>query len=137
MAEPGDGNSANTARYQHGALVVESCPPDDRMAHAQCAGSVFGNARRLRLRSCLQFSPKKINARSRPLAREEERLAHIAELAGGRSEAEEKAQKEKRTARAVCMGAATSLRMAHGTNVAVPAPLELRSQLSCPWQLSG
>jgi hypothetical protein len=29
---------------------------------------------------------------TRPLAREEERLAHIAELAGGRSEAEEKAQ---------------------------------------------
>jgi hypothetical protein len=33
---------------------------------------------------------------TRPLAREEERLAHIAELAGGRSEAEEKAQEREK-----------------------------------------
>jgi hypothetical protein len=33
---------------------------------------------------------------TRPLAREEERLAHIAELAGGRPEAEEKAQEREK-----------------------------------------
>jgi hypothetical protein len=33
---------------------------------------------------------------TRPLAREEERLAHIAELAGGRFEAEEKAQEREK-----------------------------------------
>jgi hypothetical protein len=46
---------------------------------------------------------------TRPLAREEERLAHVAEPAGGRSEAEEK--REKNGTSGVAMGAATSLRM--------------------------
>ena len=36
------------------------------------------------------------NARSRPLAREEERLAHIAELAGGKSEAKEISQEREK-----------------------------------------
>ena len=55
----------------------------------------FRNARRLRLRSCLRFSHFYFILRSitRPLAREEERLAHVAEPAGGRSEAEEKREK--------------------------------------------
>jgi hypothetical protein len=58
----------------------------------------FRNARRLRLRSCLRFSHFILFLRSitRPLAREEERLAHIAELASGRSEAEEGAQEREK-----------------------------------------
>jgi hypothetical protein len=49
-----------------------------------------------------------LRSTTRPLAREEERLAHIAEPAGGRSEAggrreSSRIKKEKRTARAVCM----------------------------------
>jgi hypothetical protein len=56
------------------------------------------NARRLRLRSCLRFSYFILFLRSitRPLAREEERLAQIAELACGRSEAEEKSQEREK-----------------------------------------
>jgi hypothetical protein len=55
----------------------------------------FRNARRLRLRSCLRFSHFILFLRpiTRPLAREEERLAHIAEPAGGRSEVKLKREK--------------------------------------------
>jgi hypothetical protein len=68
------------------------------MAHAQCAGSVFENARRLRLRSCLRLPHFILFLRSitRPLAREEERLTHITELACGRSEVEEGAQEREK-----------------------------------------
>jgi hypothetical protein len=49
---------------------------------------------------------------TRLLVREEERLAHIAELAGGRFEAEEKAQERERNGTSgLHGGAATSLRM--------------------------
>jgi hypothetical protein len=49
---------------------------------------------------------------TRPLAREEERLAHTSRsLPAADLRPERKLKKEKRTARAVCMGAATSLRM--------------------------
>jgi hypothetical protein len=95
------------------------------MAHAQCAGSIFRNASQLRLRSCYGFPILFYFLRSitRPLAREEEQLTQIAELTSDRSEAEEEEQereknkKEKRTTRAVCMGAATSLRMTRTTFV--------------------
>jgi hypothetical protein len=57
--------------------------------------SFFRNARRLRLRRVYGFPILFCFLRSitRPLAREEERLAHVAEPAGGRSEAEEKREK--------------------------------------------
>jgi hypothetical protein len=80
-----------TPRGSNGALA-ESHPPDDRMAHAQCAGSVFRNTRR----RVYGFPIYCLRPITRPLAREEERLAHIAELASGRSEAEEKAQEREK-----------------------------------------
>ena len=85
------------------------------MAHAQCAGSVFRNARRLRLRSCLRFSHFYFifYARSHALSRERRsgsRTSRSPPAADLRPK-----RKEKRTARAVCMGAATSLRMTRTT----------------------
>jgi hypothetical protein len=89
-----------TPRGSNGALA-ESHPPDDRMAHAQCAGSVFRNTRRpcLRLSHFLFFF-----ARSHALSRERRsglrtsRSSPAADLRPKR-----KHKKEKRTARAACM----------------------------------
>jgi hypothetical protein len=108
------------------------------MAHAQCVGSIFRNARQLRLRfvftvpSSFSFCARSITRPLISLSLEEaEELAHTAELACGRSEAEEKEQeqeKEKRRheRRAVCMGAFTSLRMTRTTFLGV----YLRTQYS-------
>jgi hypothetical protein len=59
----------------------------------------FRNARRLRLRSCLRPSHFIFALDHTPLAREEERLAHIAELAGGIFEAERRESSRKRKER--------------------------------------
>jgi hypothetical protein len=64
------------------------------MAHAQCAGWRMPNAAAALVFTAFPFYF--IFAFTRPLAREEERLAHIAELACGRSEAEEKSQEREK-----------------------------------------
>jgi hypothetical protein len=78
----------------------------------------FRNARRLRLRSCFAVFPFYFifYARSHALLRERRRGSRTSlSLPAADLRPKRELKKEKRTARAVCMGAATSLRMTRTT----------------------